>query len=593
MAEELFSPAGGRLLIFGLLCAANAVLGWLLLYRRQNALAEEARPLSWLLLVLPFASGGFYTFLAVPVGGYLLWYLARQVRRQKGLRLRGSLSFCAVALLPLSYAAAICWAADRGMAPLGLVQTLPLLLFALVLLQLRPEAREDVYALVPLGAAEMVLLSFLLSRIPALSSLVLVNQRLAGFFEYPNTFAVYLIAALLIVCTRPQRGLREYLLCLVLLFGLFQSGSRAAMLVLLISLVLLVLLQRSVRQGLVLLACLALSAGATALLSGLSDGSGYDALAAGSSTMLGRLLYAKDLLPVILRHPFGLGYLGYQAMQGSFQHGVYSVAYAHNELLQLLIDVGWLPTALCVAAAALSLFRRGSSTRQRLLLMAILGHSLVDFDLQFLSIWFLLLPTLQLDRGRELRLRRGTFRPMAAVLGACLAVSLWLSSGDLLYLLGDYDAALAVTPFHSRALEQRLTELEDTVQLDETAQRLLALDPYSILGHDARANAAYAAGDIRTVMEQKELAISCGRYRQEEYLDYFEKLYAALQAYAQAGDTASAQVCRDRLLQIPEQMAQVLESTDPLGWRIADQPQLALPESYQAALDSLAAISLS
>ena len=37
-----------------------------------------------------------------------------------------------------------------------------------------------------------------------------------------------------------------------------------------------------------------------------------------SSTLLGRLLYAQDALPVILRHPFGLGYRSYTYMQGSF-----------------------------------------------------------------------------------------------------------------------------------------------------------------------------------------------------------------------------------------------------------------------------------
>lgn len=587
MVETLLSPTGGKWLLFGLLCLCNGVLGWLLLYRRKLPIAEEARPLSWLLLVLPFASGGFYDFLSVPVSAYLMWLLAKQVRRQGALRLRLSLSLWAVALLPLSYAAAICWAADRGMAPLGLAHALPLLLFALALLQLEPRAREDVYALLPLGAAEMVALSFLLSRLPAVSELVLVNRRLAGFFEYPNTFALYLIAALLIVCTRPRRGIKEYLLCALLLFGLLQSGSRAAMLVLLVSLVLLVLLGRSAKQALALLCSLAVGAGASLLVSVLSSGGSYDALAAGSSTLLGRLLYARDLLPVILRHPFGVGYMGYQAMQGSFQHGVYSVAYAHNELLQLLIDVGWLPALLCAAAGISSFFRRETTLRQRLLLVAILGHSLVDFDLQFLSVWLLLLPALQWERGRELRLRKKSFRPVAGTLAACIALCLWLSGGDLLYLLGCNDAALAVTPFHSRALEQRLTELEDPNALDATAERLLSLAPYSVLGHDARANAAYARGDIRGMMEQKELALDCGRYRQEEYLDYFQKLYVAMLAYQQSGDSGSVQVCRDRLLQIPDEMAAVRDSTDPLGWQIADQPQLTLPEEYQDVLNSL------
>ena len=51
-----------------------------------------------------------------------------------------------------------------------------------------------------------------------------------------------------------------------------------------------------------------------------------------SSTLMGRLLYYRDVLPVILKHPFGLGYMGYYYAQGGFQTGVYATKFVHNEL---------------------------------------------------------------------------------------------------------------------------------------------------------------------------------------------------------------------------------------------------------------------
>ena len=100
-----------------------------------------------------------------------------------------------------------------------------------------------------------------------------------------------------------------------------------------------------------------------------------------SSTFMGRLLYARDVLPVIFTHPLGLGYQGYLYLQGSFQTGVYQTRFVHNELLQTLVDVGWLPAGL-LAAAAVQAFRRGD-VKRRAALILLLGYALFDFDFQF------------------------------------------------------------------------------------------------------------------------------------------------------------------------------------------------------------------
>ena len=52
----------------------------------------------------------------------------------------------------------------------------------------------------------------------------------------------------------------------------------------------------------------------------------------------GRILYVQDALPLILKHPFGLGYYGYYFIQQSVQTGVYTGVNAHNELrIQILL----------------------------------------------------------------------------------------------------------------------------------------------------------------------------------------------------------------------------------------------------------------
>ncbi|MCI6248097.1 hypothetical protein MR730_04205, partial [bacterium] len=51
--------------------------------------------------------------------------------------------------------------------------------------------------------------------------------------------------------------------------------------------------------------------------------------------------------------------------------------------------------------------------------------------------------------------------------------------------------------------------------------------------------------------------------------------------YLQAGMSDSAEICRQEIISVPEMLAQVESNTDPLAWKIADRPQLTLPEEYR------------
>ena len=48
----------------------------------------------------------------------------------------------------------------------------------------------------------MTVLSGGLSLIPPLNGFFTVNSRLAGFFQYPNTFALYLLAGIILTGSR-------------------------------------------------------------------------------------------------------------------------------------------------------------------------------------------------------------------------------------------------------------------------------------------------------------------------------------------------------------------------------------------------------
>ncbi len=559
---------------------------------RRMELAPEEKPLCFLMYFLPFVSGGYYTYAWALTTAVLLILLWQMGNRNGALLLRCNDTLLALLLLAAGSGLSVLWAADRGMAIWGIVRYVPVVLFAAVLLQLPGERRQKVWLPVPLSGVVMTILSAALQYIPDSGERYIIDGRLAGFFEYPNVFAAFLLAGLVISVTAQGRSKWSWLADAVLIYGVFDSGSRTAFLLMLALLLLMVLTERKKAyvRGLSVLVCVCTAVVLILNALGLDSSVGrFLAISLKSSTMLGRFLYFRDALPVILRHPLGLGYMGYRAMQGTFQTGVYDVAYVHNGILQIFLDAGWIPGLAMTYVFTRSFFGRSCTRTARLLLFAVLGHSMMDFDLEYLAVWLLLLPALRFDDGVALRMQRGQ-RLLLAIGSVVTCFCVWLAAGDACFRAGRIDLALKLTPFHTQAMEYRLTQLSDIEALEKAADRLLRLNPQSTLGHSAKANAAFAGGDVYTMVREKKAAIACSRYDLEEYCDYFLKLYEYLSWYQNQGDQESARVCASLLQEIPRMLEQVRQETTALAWRLDAKPQLELPPEYRQLLADIASL---
>ncbi len=574
-------------LIRGGIFLAAAILGEILIHKGNDD--PRVQRMQWLLFVMPFATGGFFSASSVVLGGASIWILGMEYKESKRLDLRLSLSSVALGLVVLGYWASLFWAENKGAAWIGAAKFSSLGLYGLALMQQSSEKRERILAILPLAGAIMVVTSFPLQFISVLSDNIAPKGRLAGFFEYPNTFALFLLIGLIVQYTKTQRRNADYAIDLLLIVGVFLSGSRTnfAFMALIIVVGCVCRKDRKFRLitggGFVL--CIAASLVGAKLLGGFTAAR-YLTASASDTSFLCRVLYDWDALPVILRHPFGLGYMGYRAVQGSIQTGVYTVSYVHNELLQLFLDIGWIPTLALCAAILLSFFKRGAGAQRRLILLVIAGHCMLDFDLQYLAIWMVLLTCLNLECGKTAAFQRS----VPAMIGgfvALLAVCLWLVTGDLLYYRGRTQPCRELTPFPGAALERQLSELDDADALDETAQKVLKLNRYSTIAWSARTNAAYATGNITSMMQYKDRAIATAPYSLDEYLDYFDKLYGAMERYIAIGDQGSAAFCAQKLLTLPDQMNAVMEGSSALAWRVQHIPQLTLPAEYQEKLEQI------
>lgn len=526
------------------------------------------------------AVGLFYELTSAVVSAVLFVWLVLLAKRQKlGFR-RNAASVTAIAVY-IGYCVSILWSVDKGLSVWGVAKYLPVPLMALCLLQTDSDERSTVLNDLPWIGAVTVLVSFALQFIPSLHGLFTSSDRLAGFFQYPNTFACFMLLGLeILILSEEKINVWRVLCAIVLVFGLIQSGSRTVF-VLTIP-VLLVSLFIRLRKKPKVLVIGAVSVAAVFIVMILALGGSYSvshllALSTSESTLLGRLLYWKDALPVIGSHPFGLGYLGYYMSHGSFQTGLYSVRWVHNELLQMLLDIGWIPAVIAIVAVVKAVLAKQPTVR-KVVLLTLLAHCMMDFDLEYIAMYFIVLLCLDWDTGKTKTLKLTV--PAKAVSAVLILGSLYIGVGSTLYYSGKTEASVKVYPWNTQARMELLTEAETAEEMDEQADAILALNDTIALAWDAKAEAAYSRGDFGAVIDAKNNALVNTKYIRSEYVDYFNKLAVGYQLYLQAGDTKSAQICLDEIIGIQSRIDRVLAATDELAWKITDKPYLVMPDEY-------------
>ncbi len=536
-------------------------------------------PLQVLVAVMPFITGIFYEWQAALATAALLIILIAKTVKEKKICFETGFPLIFTACLTAGNILTAFWAVDKGMVWLGVVKFLPLLLFVFA-----ASKEDDNLRFVPLAGVVMTVVSVALSPIDALKGHVIVSGRIGGFFEYPNAFAMFLLICLILVLFKEKIRIVDWVFAAVYLAGIALSGSRTVIVLTALTAIVFIAWVNDKKIKIIAAAAFVLVAAAAGIylfnkLSSLTNG----------STFYGRFLYFIDAMPVILKHPFGLGYYGYYYTQGSFQTGVYSVIHIHNDLLQILLDVGWIPAAAgCVMMV--KAFMKAEFQYKVIMLMTVL-HLLFDFDMQFVSMSVILLAVVirsSDSKTKTLKLSYKTSLASLAAVSVVLAgVSVYFGLASFFNYLNRFDTAAKIYPAYTEAQKMNLVNAQTDEEMDAVAGSILKHNPNYPLANNAKARLAFSSGDILSMMDYKEKCISYDKYSLQEYLDYLDMLTYAISMYVQIEDYDSAKYCISRCLSIRNDLKRVEAGTSELGRMIDDKPELELPAEYADYIDML------
>lgn len=532
----------------------------------------------WILLLSLVLSGGFNEYVGCVLSAIISVLLIVKIAQNRNLVVNINITSLSIAVITLLYLISCFYAIDSGMAFVGFLKFLPVLLYMLLLMQDKG-IKEHLIALLPYVALALGVLSLVLVFIPATRDYFTVSDRLAGFFQYPNTFALFLLVGELTALSKEKLKPIDIISALLLIILLLFTGSRAVFILAVFSNVLIIFFRKGRKNKIILCTVLAALVLAVLLLLPLLKSneifSRYFTISFGESTFVGRLLYYADAFPVILKHPFGLGYMGYYYIQQSIQTGVYSVMFIHNDFLQLLLDVGWIPCLLFVVGIIKSFFRKGNSAGKRIILLTVFLHCLFDFDLQFISMFFILLLFLNYNDGKQLELKKGAVFVFSFVITGLLSLYFAFALG--LAHFGFNQAADSMFPGNTQNKVDLLIAEDDIVAQNTIADRIISQNEFVQIAYSAKARYAYSQGDFENLIKYKNKVFEIAPFSYEEYEEYCYMLIQGSYLYQQIGDSYSFEYCQKELLKTVDKVKNLDYRLSELGKKIADQPNTQLP----------------
>lgn len=473
------------------------------------------------------------------------------------------------------------------MAFIGFLKFLPISLYAVLLWQ--EEDKTKVLEFLPYFAVVLVVLSTIGAQINILSDFFVVAGRFSGFFQYPNTFALFLLICELLILKKIRLKIIDYISVCILIGGLLYTGSRTVFILFFISnfLMVLIITNKKTRFAILLLAFFLMVSIATIIFLFRDNAiiSRYLNIGFGASTFVGRILYFLDALPLLIKHPFGMGYMGYFYIQNSIQTGIYNITYVHNDFLQFFLDIGIIPALLFIVSVILFFFKKSVALADKLVVATFCLHNLFDFNLQFIAMFFLFILLTDTKESKLVILNNGKITKPIAIL--VFVVNIFMAVSLILAHFGLNEIASRIYPYNTRSNLSMLEEESDLNQANKLADHILKQNDTYFAPYSVKAKYSYSMGDFLGVITNKNMVFSRYPFKYTEYKEYCVMLINGIAIFERQGDDQSALICKKEILSTYAKLEANKTRLSKLGSKIDEQPVLEFSSNVAQYIEQL------
>lgn len=410
-----------------------------------------------------------------------------------------------------------------------------------------------------------------------------INQRVAGPLQYANTNAILILVALIIFIQLKMKDRYRVIGVILLTIPFVLSMSRASFIIGILALATQIILIKNGRLKVVLSLLVGTGIG-WVIIKLLASKEALDRIGTlniTASEWQTRLLYYKDAFFMIKAKPLGYGSYGYMYAQKAFQTGsLYHVKFVHSSLIQAFIDRGLLGGVILGIFMIYVVAIRKYEFKQRLLVIVLLGHSLIDVDLQFSYIWILIIVLLMKENSEKLWKLKWKLKYILVSLFIGI-ISLYVLAVSLLYTGKRYKEVLNIYPYHTESIRKVIKKMPLDKESVNMAYELIERNPFIIESYEVlldfnRKN--------EKILEMVEYARKYTEYKPLDingYEIYAEVLLSGAKVEIEQKHEEKARKYIEELVLLPEKI-KTLAKEKNTDYNVKHKPMLKMTNSMWA-----------
>lgn len=533
----------------------------------------------YLLSIFPFLRGANELHIVFMLNIVLLGLMFYKVHKNKKFIFTKDIKFIAICIWAISYLLTAFWSADTELSVLGFFKffTVPIFILTIMQYEYTKEERDKWFeAISKIGAIMVVLCIFFI--LIGKHDVFFYQNRLAGFFNYANSFAMFLLVGFIITGFKKDFKIIDFIVMNLLLIGIILTNSRSIMIITAFSFIITLIFSKldkktkSIITGSILITGVitVYIVGTFGVSNRLSEVSGN------SSEWLLRILYYKDAIRMLKDNIFGYGYMAWWYMQEGLQTGAYDAQYIHNGLLQVAVDAGVIPALLVVIIFIKAFFEKNREIRDKVLMVIILGHALIDFDMEFMAIMLPLFMTLEFDKKFEIRSVKITNMALSIVFISYSFFALVVTCNKF----QKYDISNSLFEY-SIALNDELELESDIIKVLDISEKLYKKNKYYLNSAKVLSQREQSINNYEKAYEYELWIVQNKKYTMRNYIEFVSFLQDAIKYYYSIGDMENVKLFISRLIEVENMVQTVKDTSDELAYKIAHKPRLDMPEEMQ------------
>ena len=485
------------------------------------------------------------------------------------------------------------WAIDKTDSQIGILRFLSLVIFNILLMQIKDDRKEKILNIVSYSALMMLVTSIIMWIIPFTRNIVISNSgRLTGFFDYANSFALFLLIGL-VINTEKKNDKFAIIMNILFIIGILLTGSRTTLILTLIYLIYSLLFKKKEhkKRDIIIYSSFAIISIIVLLILKNSENIGrIFSVSFSSGTFLERIIYWKDGLKLLKLNLFGYGYMGYFYKIFEVQTAMYTTKFIHNEYLQMALDIGIIPTIIFIGFLFKMLFSKENPAKNKIILLIIMLHMFMDFDLQFMIIFYIIFLCFDNKTYKETKAEINITFIVTIVLGIVL-YGYWFIPTFTNHIQ-EPEISNNILKNYTESKIVVLSNLDDIDKAYKMAIEIEENNKYVQIVYNIKAMYYMQKGDIDKAVQNRKRQIELNKYDKSNYEEYVLMLSKMLDNYVKKEDNTSVSKCINYIIEVEDMVKDANSTMDKLEYKIRKNPEIELSEEIQSYIQKMKEIKM-